>query len=375
MASPLEFFLVALPGLEDLTEAEVQDWFPHVETKIEHGGVTVLTSLEEGLSMNMALKIPTRILLRVSRFTCKDFPKLYNKILDFPWHQWIQPECTLKVHASTTASRLKMKKRIEETCEKAFNKYQKDRKVKANTKRKINLYVRLKDNHCTLSLDTSGERLHKRGLREHIGEAPLRETIAASLIQLLGRHGDRQTPIELVDPMMGSGTFLLEGAMRDLVIDSRDFAFDNFSRPPQQNPSLKVTRPAIDTLTGFEKDQKTLKAAENNLKSSSENLKMNLHLKDFFLAEPFVAERNHQRWVLVNPPYGERLKVDEPLGEFYAKLFATTERLSKPDLACFLLPSKAASGRLLLPSTWRVLEKRPFSNGGIPVLAFVFGRK
>ncbi len=375
MSDVKEFFLVTLPGLEDLAEAELRDWYPHVDAKIEHGGITVMTSLEEGLSMNMALKIPTRILLRVSRFTCKDFPKLYNKVLDFPWHKWINPESQLKAFASVTASRLKIKKRIEETCEKAWVKYQKEKSVKPAPKQKISLYVRLNDNNCTLSLDTSGERLHKRGLREHIGEAPLRETIAAALIQLVGRHANRETPVELIDPMMGSGTFLLEAAFRDEVLEKREFAFENFAKQPESTPTIKNRLAPIENLIGFEKDPKTLKAAANNIEKSGYKSKATLLEKDFFQAEPIANPKDRQRWILVNPPYGERLKVDEPLGEFYAKLFQTTERIAKPDLCCFLLPSKAASGRLLLPNTWRVLEKRSFSNGGIPVLAFIFGRK
>ena len=375
MSDVKEFFLVTLPGLEDLAEAELRDWFPNVEAKIEHGGITVMTSLEEGLSMNMALKIPTRILLRISRFTCKDFPKLYNKILDFPWHKWIKPECQLKASASVTASRLKIKSRIEETCEKAWTKYQKEKQVKPVSKQKISLYVRLNDNNCTLSLDTSGERLHKRGTREHIGEAPLRETIAAALIQLVGRHASRETPVELIDPMMGSGTFLLEAAYRNEVLEKRDFAFENFAKQPEHTPSIQNKMAPIENLVGFEKDPKTLKAAQNNIEKSGSKSKATLYAKDFFQAEPIANIKDRQRWIIVNPPYGERIKVDEPLGEFYAKLFATTERIAKPDLCCFLLPSKAASGRLLLPNTWRVLEKRSFSNGGIPVIAFVFGRK
>ena len=375
MSAPAEFFLVTLPGFEDLAQSELQDWFPNFEFKVEHGGITVLASLEEGLSMNMALKIPTRILVRLSSFSCKDFPKLYNKILEFNWLKWVDPNCKMVVHASSTASRLKMKKRIEETCEKAWGKFQKSHSIKKLSKHKINLYVRINHNQCTLSLDTSGERLHKRGLREHIGEAPLRETIAAALIQLMGKHSDRSLPVELIDPMMGSGTFLLEAGYRDAVVEQREFAFESFAKQPKYLPILQNERTKIETLIGFEKDSKTLKAAENNLKTLVDKNKIEIHAKDFFAAEPMAPHKDMQRWVINNPPYGERLKIDEPLGEFYAKLFATTERVAKPDLACFLLPSKAASGRLLLPTTWRVLEKRSFSNGGIPVLAFIFGRK
>ena len=93
-----------------------------------------------------------------------------------------------------------------------------------------------------------------------------------------------------------------------------------------------------------------------------------------FDAKPLPPAGSKQRWVIANPPYNERIKVKEPLNELYARLFKKAEEVAKPDLACFLLPSKAVKGKFDLPRGWKVLEKRPFLNGGIPVVAFVFGR-
>jgi len=370
---PQEFFLVALPGLEDLVQAELREWFPELENKVEHGGVSVQAPLGIGLSMNMALKTPTRILLRMKSFRCKDFPKLYNKIAAFPWKDWIAPDCEIKVHVSTRLSRLKIKTRIEETCTDGWIEYQKQQKVKCVRGKTADLYVRFVNDECTLSLDTSGERLHKRGQRTHVGEAPLRETIAASLIQLLGRkHAwNIPGPVELIDPMMGSGTFLLEAAYRDQLVEAREFAFEKFANQPETKPALSGKRPKIDSLIGFEKDAKTVTAAKTNLKDTSH---VTIKKEDFFDAKPLPAAGNRQRWVIANPPYNERIKVKEPLNELYARLFAKSEEVAKPDLACFLLPAKAVKGKFDLPRGWKVLEKRPFLNGGIPVVAFVFGR-
>lgn len=369
-----EFFLVALPGLEDLVEAEVNEWFPNLDVKAEYGGVVVHAPLAIGLSMNLALKTPTRILIRMKSFRCRDFPKLYNKVLKFPWKDWIDPNCEIQVHASTRLSRLKIKKRIEEVCKDAWIDYQKSQNVKFVKGKTADLYVRIHDDLCTLSLDTSGERLHKRGERQHIGEAPLRETIAAALIQWLGRlpSGSAAGAVEIVDPMMGSGTFLLEAAFRDALVEAREFAFERFTHPPQEKPELKVSRPRMDSLVGFEKDPKTLAAAQNNLKRTSH---VTIRKEDFFEAKPLPARtEGKQRWLIANPPYGERLKIDEPLKDFYARLFACAERVARPDVACFLLPARAVKGKFDLPQGWKVLEKRPFLNGGIPVVAFVFGR-
>ncbi len=368
-----EFFLVALPGLEDIVQAEVREWFPAFDSKVEHGGVSVMAPLAEGLAMNLALKTPTRILLRMKTFRCKDFPKLYNKIAAFPWKDWIDPTCEIKVHVSTRLSRLKIKNRIEETSTDGWIEYQKKQNVKVVRGKTADMYVRFVNDDCTISLDTSGERLHKRGERTHIGEAPLRETIAASLIQHLGRKHAWNIPgnVELIDPMMGSGTFLLEAAFRDKLVEARDFAFERFAEKPDSPPKLQTKRPKIDSLIGFEKDAKTLSAAKSNLKDTSH---VTIKKEDFFDAKPLPPAGNKQRWVIANPPYNERIKVKEPLAELYARLFAKSEEVAKPDLACFLLPAKAVKGKFDLPRGWKVLEKRPFLNGGIPVVAFVFGR-
>lgn len=374
-ASP-EFFLVATPGLEDLVAREVAEWFPHFPCQVEHGGVSVQAPLGLGLAMNLALKTPTRILLRLASFPCRDFPKLFKKISAFPWADWFDPTSTLEVHASAARSRLKIKKRIEETCLDGWRAYQKKAGHKSSSLNNIDLYVRLHDNICTLSVDTSGERLHKRGARLWVGEAPLRETLAAALIQFTGQTvEDQSRSVELVDPLMGSGTILIEGAVRDQLTEARDFAFGAFKDPPVERPALQVARPRITALVGYELDAKTFAAAEENLRLVPREMTLLLKREDFFKAEPLAAPVNSQRWVIANPPYGERLRVQEPLPAYYAKLFAACENQLRPDRACFLLPAKSAGGRLTLPVNWKVLAKHRFTNGGIPVIAFVFGRK
>lgn len=368
----VEFFLVTLPGLEDLVERELRQRFPKFEYKVEYGGITVFAPLADGLAMNLILKTPTRILVRVVSFMCRDFPKLFQKFSSLKWNQWVNPACEIEVHASTKQSRLKIKKRIEETCVEGWRAYQKTVKTRGKVKDVLRVYVRMNDNQCTLSLDTSGERLHKRGARQHIGEAPLRETIAAALLQMVAVHSDLR-PVELVDPMMGSGTFLLEAATRDVAVDQRDFAFEAFACKPSPLPQFEGGQVSFEHLLGYEQDEKTVRAAQSNLQRAG--VRVDVEREDFFAAKPLAAVREgHQRWLICNPPYGERLQVQEDLGKYYARLFDAAERVARPDRACFLLPAKAVKGKFLLPAAWKVVEKRRFLNGGIPVVAFLFAR-
>ena len=110
-----------------------------------------------------------------------------------------------------------------------------------------------------------------------------------------------------------------------------------------------------------------------NLKAVRENLIFNLRSEDLFKSEPITKKVGVQRWLFANPPYGERLKVDLPLMDFYGKVFAACEHIFQPDRACLILPARGVKGKFALPTGWKVLGKRPFLNGGIPVVAFVFG--
>jgi putative N6-adenine-specific DNA methylase len=254
----------------------------------------------------------------------------------------------------------------------------------ANERRALVL-IRFNDDVCTISLDTSGEILHKRGMRELVAEAPLRETTAAALLLMLEKlapsQGAAPSEVELVDPMMGGGTFLIEArSLRDRVT-SRSFAFEAMEplmAKKGETPKLTCARPpAYGRLVGYEADEKTYRAACENIKASDfsdgpgENgFRRQLHCQDFFYAAPLVS--GPERWLIANPPYGERLKIEGRLVDFYSDLFAQAERVAQPTRACFLLPAKASPTRLKLPSTWKRAGEQPFLNGGIAVIAHFF---
>ncbi|MGE4133257.1 MAG: class I SAM-dependent RNA methyltransferase [Bdellovibrionales bacterium] len=378
-----EFYLVSLPGLEDLAMSEVQRFFPTWRAEVVYGGVTVWAPFGEGLLMNEWLKIPTRILVRVARFRCKDFPKLYRTMAEFDWKQWLDPTAQLEIFVSSKSSRVKIKSRIEETCLEGWRSYQLHNRAIPSKKLKAKLYVRFVDNECTLSLDTSGDRLHKRGYRTHIGEAPLRETIASALLQLMARYGNPSKDVVLVDPMMGSGTFLLEAMIQNVRIRGRDFAEFNIKPQPEEvaNPNLSTVR--WTQLIGFESDEKTVKAAHENFRNLEATLSGEPGYKsvsktflrqDFFSAESPEISPDAEKWVIANPPYGERLEIQGPIQTYYEQLMEKMESVLAPDRVCLLLPAKPLKGKMKLPMNWKVKEKRRFLNGGLPVVAFVIGR-
>jgi putative N6-adenine-specific DNA methylase len=399
--SEKEFYLIVTPGLEDLTAAEVRDWAPDLPQTLSRGGVTLHASLERGLALNAVLKTPSRILVRLADFGCRDFPKLHKKMAGFPWGSWVRDQMPLEFSASSRTSRLKVKKRIESTCLDGRKSYLKKNAPATNPATNpmmtseagepATVFVRFEDDVCTVSLDTSGELLHKRGYRPLSSEAPLRETTAAALVRFLETCGeemrtDRQErlSVELVDPMMGAGTFLMEAALMRRPVHSRSFAFERL-QPWVQSGTEAVrmfgaasAEPYV-SFRGYEENPKTLEAARENMKTVQQLLgsqrPVSLHLAagDFFDSEKLPA--HPARWLIANPPYGERIRIKGKLSDFYEQFFQKSEELLQPEKALFLLPEKVRPQRLMRPSGWRILGEKRFLNGGIPVVALVFGRK
>lgn len=409
-----EFYLIITPGFEKVAELELRAWWPNCEARVDRGGITVLTdSLADGFALNRKLKIPNRILLRVMDFGCRDFPKLFKKLSNFNWGQWIPDSAEIDFHVSSHASRLFVKRRIEETCLDARKKYLKQQaslqsasKVQASVaapKEAFGVWVRLDDDVCYVSLDTSGEILHKRGERELSSDAPLRESTAAGMLWTLiasmrssenssefsigvATEGestvsdisalkDPSSVIELVDPMMGGGTLLLEGSSLHQSIggvSERKFAYDSFTHPQKSEaPKFLHERlqPTFAKFSGLEIDAKTIAAAKENLENVAQ---LDIHQGDIFAdAKPLPDGR---RWLACNPPYGERIKIKEPFSSYYPKLFEACEKWARPEKALFLIPEKAKPSSLRHPREWKKTDEIKFSNGGIPVRALVFER-
>lgn len=375
---PPEFYLVVAPGLEELAARELRAWAPDLEFKAERGGLTLNTELARGLGLNGCLKIPTRILVRVAEFTCRDFPKLFKKTSALEWSKWISDDKPVDFKASSHGSRLFVKKRIEETCRDGRKAYlkKKGRAVPAEGE-PLTVYVRLADDVCSISLDTSGERLHKRGHRELSSDAPLRESIAASLLWFMeGDDGaaNSKTRVELVDPMCGAGTFFLEASGLKAPVESRDFAFTTWGGSEvarAEVPTECASRDVYASFVGFDIEDKAAASARKNWESTKDRRPLTIHAGDFFSATKLAANATSARWVVCNPPYGERIGVEGKLSHFYEKLFDAVAEKIAPERACFLLPDRARPNELKLPKAWKKVAALRLSNGGLPVTALL----
>jgi putative N6-adenine-specific DNA methylase len=184
----------------------------------------------------------------------------------------------------------------------------------------IRLNMHIADDKCTLSLDSSGESLHRRGYRQESVEAPLNEVLAAGMIMLSGWNG--QT--DFLDPMCGSGTLLIEAAMiaygiapgtyrKEFAFEKwADFDADLFADIAEETID---TPPFTHTISGSDIAPGAVKAAEMNIKAAFLSKKVSVSMHNFFDLRPKTPGGT----IVTNPPYGERLQPND-LRIFYQKI-------------------------------------------------------
>ncbi len=396
-----KFFLIVNPGLEELALKELVAALSEIKNiKKVLGGIEFECEIYSGLELNAKLKIPSRILMRVEDLAASDFPKLFKKLQRIAWQDLIWPGTPLRFEVSSEGSRLFLKKRIASTAEDAIKKYFKALKPEKSTlvpPLKANLdeqriFLRFIDDICTLSIDTSGEHLHKRGYRKLIGEAPLRENLASALLNALFDQSEslNAQSFELVDPMMGSGTFLLEAYHYFSKFELRDYAFENWPFIQIKSEKKSPTAPAmvklpleilkINKLLGFDQDDEALHITQENFSSlkraAAQNIvnapKFEVLQKDLFAAADLAFSASPYRILICNPPYGKRLKVTGKITDFYSHLFAQCEAKIKPALAGFLISDEVVENQIRFPKSWQLIEQLKFKNGGIKVRFLIF---
>jgi len=364
----LKLFIIVTPGLEKLAQKElVEKWNIHFnstplpELKIITGGILGEFPATIGLSLNALLKIPTRILLRIAEFTCRDFPKLYKNVHKINWNDYLLaqvPQLKTSTHKSRLMNTSKMDATISQAIQDYFVKQAPSKKqiLLGEKQASAAIYTRVDNDHCTISIDLSGERLQKRGHRINIGEAPLRENLAAALVYRL-----KNTDRILIDPMCGSGTLLIEAHdfYRPIM---KDFpflffkTFKNFTWPKLHNP---YPNGLFREYIGMDLNPLMIEAALENCQNAS--------LPDIQCAQIDLFTKNNLHHyndpvIISNPPYGIRLHKHENTQNLLTKIAQQIIQKFSPHDIGLLLPSKNG---INLPAPFQV--KETFRNGGLNV--------
>ena len=356
----MKLFAVAQPGLEEATYRELKEL--NINGNVVPGGVEFEGDLKEIYLTNLWLRTASRILLRLCSFRAKHFGELVRKATKCNWENYITPELSIKIRVTSRKSKLYHTKAIEERILKAIaEKLGFQPKLAKYEDEGTSVIVRFEKDICTISVNTSGAMLHKRGYRVAETEAPIRENIAAAMIIL--SNWDKRTPF--IDPFCGSGTIPIEAALLAANIPpgiNRTFAFmkwKNFDlalweeiKKEAENKRKEITVP----IFGFDIDPKAVEAAEKNAKAAGVSKYIGFKQASF----PFLSIK--KATVITNPPYGERLKIRRTkllyvhFGDWIRSNFSECEAYFITDKVSF---AKSVSEN--------VEEITNFSNGGIKV--------
>ncbi len=322
----MEFFATTAKGIEELLAAELTALAIPVSA-VETGGVRFTGGVDACYRANLWLRTANRVLVPVAVFPCTAPQELYDGVRNVSWHKLLTPEMTLAVDCTLRDSvmthsgfvALKTKDAIVDAMRDRFG-----RRPNVDTRDPdLRVNVHLVKNHCTISLDSSGTPLDRRGYRLDRNTAPLRETLAAALVMLSGWDGR----VPLADPMCGSGTILIEAALKggNWAPGLLRSGF-GFQRWPEFDGGLwsQLTEAARDEgavalpvpLLGCDRAEGALRAARQN--ASRAGIAQMIELKQAELSD--FAPPPGPGVLLFNPPYGRRLGEEEDLKPLYKQI-------------------------------------------------------
>ncbi len=316
-----DLFAACAPGFESVTTAELFS-LGVANPRSVPGGVEFRGYLAHAYKLNLWSRTSERILLRVGSFHAITFKELRDKTKQIEWEKFLRPGDRLAIRVTCHKSRLIHSDAVAERVQLAIS----DRLgqapkilVKEETSTQT-ISVRILNDECTISLDTSGELLHFRGYRQATAKAPLRETLAASM--LLASEWKSEYP--LIDPFCGSGTLPIEAALiaRNIAPGlHRSFAFERWPKfdrgvwnklIEQANESILPQAPSI--IRGSDRDAGAIKACRSN----AERAGVLEHIEFKQQAVSSIEPIDHA-WLVTNLPYGQRVSANKDLRNLYAQ--------------------------------------------------------
>ena len=335
MTRQLNYFITAPRGVEHLLAGELQT-LSAFAVKEGNAGVFCSGPLELGYRICLWSRIAGRVLLPLSEFPVESPDELYQGILTVPWDDHLLPEGTLSVDfaggsALITDTRFGAVK-VKDAIVDQFRERYGVRPSVARDRPDLRVAVRLHKGVATVSIDLSGESLHRRGYREEHGEAPLKENLAAAILHRAGWPEMARTGSSLLDPMCGSGTFPIEAAL--MATDCapgffRDYfgflgwkchdavLWERLREEARQRRKDGFTRALL--VAGYDQDEKVLRTARVNAERAGLAGVIRFERREIGEARPPFSGSS-PGLVVINPPYGERLGRGEDLGKLYARL-------------------------------------------------------
>jgi len=315
-----------LYGLEEILAQELRKLGA---SRIEVGtrNVTFEGDLGFMYKANLCCRTAIKILKPITSFNVFTEEDIYKKVYAIPWENYMDVNGSLAVDATVFSKQFTHSKYIALKTKDAIVDRFRDKEGSRpdvdldHPTLRVNIHI--DRNICTLSLDSSGESLHKRGYKVANTMAPINEVLASGMIMLSGWNGQ----CDFLDPMCGGGTILTEAAMIACNIppnlNREEFGFENWpdfdvDLYEIENAALKKIREFHFKIKGFDNDAYVLSKAKENIKSANLQEFISVKKQDFFESE---KETEGPMFIVFNPPYDERLQVDAE--KLYASIGAT----------------------------------------------------
>ena len=319
-----EIFLVAAPGHETMLAEEARAC-RFAKVRVVAGGVTIKGTWPEVWRANLELRGTARILARIGTFKASHLTQLEIRARELAWGRWLRPDMPFRVEVTCARSRIyhtgaaaeRIERAIRETLGAPISP------EGGSQDAEVCIKARIENDLCVVSIDSSGEPLHKRGHKTEVVKAPMRETMAALFLRQCGYDGHEP----VVDPMCGSGTFIIEAAEIASGLKpgrSRRFAFEQLAtfnaasfakirnRETNANPAVR--------FYGCDRDAGAIRMSRANAERAGITGITEFQQLEI---EDLKAPDGPPGLVIVNPPYGARIGDKQPLPALYRALGRT----------------------------------------------------
>lgn len=317
----LPILIKTLPGLERVLAREVRQLGGREIQEVRRG-VQCKGDLGFVYKCNLWLRTAVRVLVKMEQFQVRDENHLYKVINKIAWEDYFDVNQTIAIDATVFSDRFRNSLFIAQKTKDAIVDRFRDREGKRPSvelrQPDIRINVHIQKHICTLSLDSSGDSLHKRGYRTEVDRAPLNEVLAAGILALI----DWQGKGPLMDPMCGSGTFLTEAALFasnvPVNVFRKKYSFQNWKDYDAKlfdtifEAALGKENADIPGIQGFDRDPVVLAKARRNIKNSLMEEVVKVRKRDFlnWPEEDLVPAGTT---VVMNPPYDLKIEADIPL--------------------------------------------------------------
>lgn len=308
---------------------------------------------------NLSLRTALRILKPIEEFKSFSDEDFYRKIYAMDWLTYFDENSSFAidstVHSKTFTHSQYMTLKAKDAIVDKFRNENGSRPNIDVDNPDVRINIRIAENICTISLDSSGDSLHKRGYRKRTVAAPINEVLAAGMVMLTGWKGFP----DFLDPMCGSGTILIEAAMIAANIppnlNNNGFGFQKWKNWNEElfqvilNAQLKKVKEFSGEIRGYDKDAEAIEITKENIENADLSSFIKVERKDFFASSKYTEKH---LVMVFNPPYGERLRIDIP--RFYNRIGNTLKNYYADSEAWLITSEEEAMKNVGLRTSKRI---------------------